>query len=74
MYIDGCFWHACPEHGSRPASNEEYWSSKLARNVSRDVDTTAQLTSLGWLVVRAWEHEDPECVAARVELAILMRR
>jgi DNA mismatch endonuclease (patch repair protein) len=69
VFIDGCFWHACPEHGKTPEANIGYWSPKLARNVTRDADTTSQLTELGWLVIRAWEHEDPVAVALRVEQA-----
>jgi DNA mismatch endonuclease (patch repair protein) len=69
VFIDGCFWHACPAHGKTPKANADYWSPKLARNVARDADTNNQLTDLGWLVIRAWEHEDPAAVAVRVEHA-----
>jgi DNA mismatch endonuclease, patch repair protein len=56
VFVDGCFWHACPEHGSKPKSNEWYWSPKLARNVERDRAADAALAAAGWTVVRLWEH------------------
>jgi DNA mismatch endonuclease, patch repair protein len=56
VFVDGCFWHACPAHGSKPKSNEWYWSPKLARNVERDRAADAALTAAGWTVVRLWEH------------------
>ena len=58
VFVDGCFWHCCPEHGSRPAVNQIYWSPKLARNVERDARNTKLLTDEGWVVLRIWEHED----------------
>lgn len=73
VYIDGCFWHACPDHGTRPRSNSDYWSPKLARNVARDLDTNAGLAALGWTVVRAWEHDDPTEVADRVTQVVASR-
>jgi DNA mismatch endonuclease (patch repair protein) len=56
VFIDGCFWHACPEHGSKPKSNEWYWSPKLAKNVERDRAADEALAQAGWTVVRLWEH------------------
>lgn len=55
--VDGCFWHGCPVHYSRPRSREEFWSEKLAANVERDSRITLGLESLGWIMVRIWEHE-----------------
>jgi DNA mismatch endonuclease (patch repair protein) len=66
VFVDGCFWHCCPQHGSSPVANSRYWGPKLARNVARDRDTDRQLAALGWTVVRAWEHEDPCAVADRL--------
>lgn len=57
VFIDGCFWHSCPQHGRQPTANEWYWSPKLARTVERDQQATAALTEAGWTVVRIWEHE-----------------
>jgi DNA mismatch endonuclease, patch repair protein len=73
LYVDGCFWHRCPEHGTSPRANSSYWGPKLDRNVARDRDTDRQLAALGWTVVRAWEHEQPDLVADRVESAVLAR-
>ena len=56
VFVDGCFWHACPEHGSKPKNNEWYWSPKLQRNAERDQLNNTALTSAGWTVVRLWEH------------------
>jgi len=54
--VDGCFWHACPEHGSKPRANEWYWGPKLIKNVERDRINDAALILAGWTVVRLWEH------------------
>ena len=56
IFVDGCFWHACPEHGGKPKNNEWYWSPKLQRNVERDQLNTTALTAAGWTVIRLWEH------------------
>ena len=56
VFVDGCFWHACPEHGSKPKANEWYWGPKLVRNVERDRVNDAALKLAGWTVVRLWEH------------------
>src|SRR5690349_10044040 len=56
VFLDGCFWHCCPEHGKPPKSNSDYWSKKLARNVQRDERDTQALRRAGWVVVRLWEH------------------
>ncbi len=74
VFIDGCFWHCCPEHGTAPKANAGYWTSKLARNVTRDRDTDAQLATRGWAVLRAWEHEDALTVADRVVTTVNARR
>lgn len=74
VYIDGCFWHGCPEHGrTQTAANPEYWSAKMERNRARDADTDRRLAEAGWAVVRAWEHDDPAKVAADV-CALVRRR
>lgn len=66
VFVDGCYWHACPEHGTAARSNADYWSAKLPRHVTRDADTTARLENAGWVVMRFWEHEDPGEVAAKI--------
>lgn len=70
VFIDGCFWHSCPTHGTQPKRNAEYWGPKLAGNVARDQRDTSGLTQLGWHVLRFWEHDDPRVVAERIELAV----
>lgn len=57
IFVDGCFWHGCPLHYRRPKSNQEYWAPKIRRNKERDRESTAMLRSLGWKVVRLWEHQ-----------------
>ncbi|HEX5583820.1 very short patch repair endonuclease [Gaiella sp.] len=67
VFVDGCFWHGCPEHGTLPAeTNADYWAGKIAENRERDVRHTGLLESDGWRVVRAWEHEAPGEVVCRV--------
>jgi DNA mismatch endonuclease (patch repair protein) len=66
VFVDGCFWHGCPVHGTQPQSNAEWWASKLARNVARDAETNKAFVDAGWTVVRVWEHEDPEEATERV--------
>jgi DNA mismatch endonuclease, patch repair protein len=70
VFVDGCFWHCCPQHGSQPASNTWYWKPKLARNVERDRAADAALTAAGWSVVRVWEHESLEAAVAAVVAAL----
>lgn len=74
IYVDGCFWHQCPEHGSMPRSNRAWWRAKLEENVARDRRVDQQLTAAGWLVLRVWEHEDPEEAADRIERHVRDRR
>ena len=69
VFIDGCFWHGCPDHYQRPGINREYWDPKVAGNRERDVDTSEALIAAGWRVLRFWEHEaiaDPTAVAERI--------
>lgn len=70
VFIDGCFWHRCPDHGTSPTAIVGYWRSKLDRNVARDLAQTSELEASGWLVLRAWEHEPPGAVADRVVVAL----
>ncbi|WP_256255753.1 very short patch repair endonuclease [Actinomadura madurae] len=68
VFVDGCFWHVCPEHGREPTSNEWYWTPKLRRNVERDRAADTALSAAGWQVVRVWEHETlPSAVEAVIE-------
>ena len=74
VYVDGCFWHGCPIHGTSPRANSDYWGPKLRRNRERDAETDRLLAAAGWTVLRAWEHEEPEDVAARVEQSVARLR
>ena len=67
VFVDGCFWHSCPEHCHLPKTNTSWWRSKFRGIVHRDRDTDAQLAAAGWLVVRVWEHEDPAEAAREIE-------
>jgi DNA mismatch endonuclease (patch repair protein) len=70
VFIDGCFWHSCPVHATRPRQNRAYWESKLARNLSRDARVNLALQEAGWRVVRLWEHEAPEIAVTAVFAAV----
>jgi DNA mismatch endonuclease (patch repair protein) len=67
VFIDGCFWHRCPQHYVSPKANSDYWDAKTKTNVARDANSDTGLRAAGWLVLRFWEHEDAEAVAAQVE-------
>lgn len=58
VFVDGCFWHGCPIHGTKPKANSEFWEMKIKRNKARDEDTTNKLEAAGWKVIRVWEHEN----------------
>ena len=70
VFMDGCFWHGCPQHATHPKANADWWRSKLERNMARDRETTEHLLAAGWTVLRFWEHEAPEEVAVRVAAAV----
>lgn len=59
VFVDGCFWHGCPEHASWPKRNADFWRGKIEANRTRDADTTKRLNELGWVVLRFWGHESP---------------
>lgn len=70
VFIDGCFWHGCAEHGVWPQANSAWWRSKITTNQERDADTTDYLGSIGWHVLRYWEHEEPADVVGAVRKAL----
>jgi DNA mismatch endonuclease (patch repair protein) len=70
VFVDGCFWHACPDHGSKPSVNQGYWTPKLLRNVERDRTADAALETAGWRVVRLWEHVTLDDAVAAVVAAL----
>ncbi|MTV24063.1 very short patch repair endonuclease [Nitriliruptoraceae bacterium ZYF776] len=74
IFVDGCFWHACPQHATAPKANADWWRAKLETNVARDRDTDARLEEAGWTVVRVWEHEPPPEAADRIEAVLRKRR
>ena len=73
-FLDGCFWHGCPEHFPVAKTNAVYWAEKVEKNMSRDRDTDERLEAAGWHVVRVWEHEDPAEAAQRIAAAVRVRR
>lgn len=74
VFVDGCFWHRCPEHATFPKANAEWWRTKLEQTVQRDRRNDRVLAEHGWTVVRVWEHEDAESAAERVSDLLLQRR
>ncbi|MGO2469908.1 MAG: very short patch repair endonuclease [Microbacterium gubbeenense] len=71
VFIDGCFWHGCPEHYVPSKSNRDYWAPKIAANAARDVETTRTLSAAGWTILRYWSHTPPEEVAVLVESHVI---
>ena len=74
VFIDGCFWHGCPEHGTSAKSNVRFWREKIEANRERDADTNNRLAADGWRVIRIWEHEDPDRAADRIAEAVRERQ
>jgi DNA mismatch endonuclease (patch repair protein) len=70
VFVDGCFWHGCSDHGNLPNSNRAYWEPKLARNRRRDAETAELLGEMGWVVVRVWEHERTDAAADAILRAL----
>lgn len=66
VFVDGCFWHGCPIHGTQAKANAEFWSMKIKQNQERDKDTVNQLEAAGWKVIRVWEHEDKDEIAKEI--------
>jgi DNA mismatch endonuclease (patch repair protein) len=74
VFVDGCYWHGCPVHGTQSKTNSEWWRAKIAANRQRDADTNAHLESIGWLVLRFWEHDDVAVAAAQTMTVVNGRR
>jgi len=70
VFVDGCFWHGCPHHGTKPKTNADYWHAKINRNVERDRLNELQLRAAGWTVIRVWEHESPTDAVATIVRAL----
>jgi|SRR5581483_4949865 len=73
VFVDGCFWHGCSEHGTWPKANPEFWREKIETNRRRDADTDRRLREAGWLVLRVWEHEDPTAAARVIRRTVRQR-
>ena len=74
VFVDGCFWHGCPEHATWPKQNAEFWRQKIEANRLRDADTNSRLLEVGWTVLRFWEHEPPtEAVDIVVKMVAMGR-
>jgi DNA mismatch endonuclease (patch repair protein) len=74
VFLDGCYWHGCPEHYNPPRTNSGYWSSKIGRNRSRDALVDSELQAAGWSPLRIWEHEPTEAALGRVVQAVRRAR
>ncbi|MGW9366301.1 very short patch repair endonuclease [Streptomyces albidoflavus] len=70
VFIDGCYWHGCPEHYVPPRTNSGYWSDKVLRNITRDRDTDSALREAGWTVPRFWDHEPPDACALQIAATV----
>lgn len=74
IFVDGCFWHGCPEHASWPKSNAAFWRDKIETNRARDADTNLRLEALGWKVIRIWAHEAATVSADRIAGCVEARK
>lgn len=74
VFVDGCFWHGCPIHGTKAKSNAEFWENKIRQNKERDADTNKRLNKIGWKVIRVWEHEDPEKISDKIYRIVRQRQ
>ena len=70
VFVDGCFWHQCPDHATTPRTNNTYWTTKIETNVRRDRETDERLAEAGWTVLRFWEHDDVLAAADAVEARV----
>lgn len=66
VFVDGCFWHGCPDHVTWPKENADWWRAKLEANQLRDRDTDERLRRAGWETIRVWEHESPDAAVYRI--------
>lgn len=73
VFIDGCFWHGCPAHGTVPRTNVDYWTSKIERNSERDQETNTVLADRGWVSLRIWEHETVTSAVEKIVAAVRSR-
>lgn len=71
VYVDGCFWHSCPRHGTIPKNNRDWWIAKLRANTERDRDTVNRLSEAGWITLRLWAHTPVDEAIRSVERKLL---
>ncbi len=74
VFVDGCFWHGCPDHYRPATKNADFWREKINGNRARDAETNERLTAAGWTIIRVWEHDDPAQAANQVENAVRRKR
>ncbi len=77
VFVDGCFWHGCPVHGTQPKNREVFWKEKILRNKKRDTEVNKKLRSEGWIVKRYWEHQINQCVeqiASEINAVLAIRK
>lgn len=74
VFVDGCFWHGCPQHATWPKQNAAFWRAKIEANIARDDDTNERLRAEGWKVIRVWAHEEPKIAAGRIAQVLESRR
>lgn len=74
IFVDGCFWHGCPEHATWPKQNAEFWRQKIEANRLRDADTNSRLLDVGWMVLRFWEHQSPVQAAETIAQTVAMAK
>jgi DNA mismatch endonuclease, patch repair protein len=70
VFLDGCFWHGCPDHHRPAKKNSEFWDAKIKGTIARDANTDGRLSDEGWRVIRIWEHEDPATAATRIKCIV----
>jgi DNA mismatch endonuclease, patch repair protein len=73
VFLDGCFWHGCPQHHTVAVMNAQFWAEKVAKNMERDRDTDQRLAEAGWASLRIWEHQDPGQAAQKIREVVLKR-
>lgn len=74
VFVDGCFWHGCPDHGVTPKNNRDWWLTKLVKNAERDAQKDAELIELGWTPLHLWEHSSVQAMVDAVEAVLRQRR
>lgn len=74
IFVDGCFWHGCPKHGTQAKANAEFWQNKIKRNQARDAETNQLLKRAGWKVIRVWEHENTKKVSEKIQKIVMERK